>query len=62
MTSVRTTSISILILNEGEEGLESNRLDGGGGIWGECGEEGDKEEDDEKAIDCYFLTYLKYGV
>ena len=44
----RKNCIPIHSYLEGEEGLESSRLDGGGGIGGDLGEGGDFHDDEEK--------------
>ena len=45
---IRHNQIHLQSYLEGEEGLESDRLDGGGGIGGDLGEGGDFHDDEEK--------------
>ena len=45
---IRKNHIHLQSYLEGEEGLESDRLDGGGGVGGDLGEGGDLHDDEEK--------------
>ena len=45
---IRNNQIHLLSYLEGEEGLESDRLEGGGGIGGDLGKGGGIDDNEEK--------------